>query len=228
MLKHIPFYGSLLGRELADGKKSTNSHVLVYGAIEAHSFGERGCIASNELIAQETGLKKSTVRVALSEISRGGWVDVKLNANNFRTLIVPLLVIDTPISGHLQPYQSPLTPPSVDTEHRIQSIGNSKETVIDNTPAVAGHLAQVLHTLMSVNYHFLKVDEKQLRQWAKDIDKLNRIDGYDWETIEAVIRWSQEDDFWKQNIRSGAKLRKQFETLLVRIKSTPKRMEIIS
>lgn len=228
MLKHIPFYGSLLGRELADGKKSTNSHVLVYGAIEAHSFGERGCIASNDLIAQETGLKKSTVRVALSEISRGGWVDVKLNANNFRTLIVPLLVIDTPISGHLHPHQSPLTPPSVDTEHRIQSIGNSKETVIDTTPAEAGRLAEILHTLILVNYPFVKLNEKQLRQWAKDIDKIHRIDGYDWQVIEGVIRWSQDDDFWKQNIRSGAKLRKQFETLLVRVKSTPKKMEFIS
>ena len=60
-------------------------------------------------------------------------------------------------------------------------------------------------------------DEKTLQTWAADIDKCNRIDGYEWEDISDVIRFSQEDKFWQQNIRSGAAVRKQFETLLVKM-----------
>lgn len=60
-------------------------------------------------------------------------------------------------------------------------------------------------------------DEKTLQTWSDDIDKCNRIDGYEWEDISDVIRFSQEDKFWQQNIRSGAAVRKQFETLLVKM-----------
>ncbi len=51
--------------------------------------------------------------------------------------------------------------------------------------------------------------------WADDIRKLVEIDGRDIATVEAVIDWCQDDDFWKANILSGAKLRKQFTTLLL-------------
>ena len=54
MLKHIPFYASLMGAKLYDKDTATTSHVLVYGAIEAHSMGDKGCIASNKTIANET------------------------------------------------------------------------------------------------------------------------------------------------------------------------------
>lgn len=93
MLKNIPFYASLLGRELNEKIKSTNGHVLVYGAVEAHSFGSRGCVASNRLIAEETGMKESTVANIISVLAKAGWVRVTLTANNHRTLIEPLMTI---------------------------------------------------------------------------------------------------------------------------------------
>ena len=52
-----------------------------------------------------------------------------------------------------------------------------------------------------------------LDKWATAIDRLNRIDGHDWAEVERVMRWSQADSFWQSNILSGAKLRKQFDTL---------------
>ena len=51
------------------------------------------------------------------------------------------------------------------------------------------------------------------------MDKINRIDGFDYATIEYIIRWCQQDDFWKQNIRSGNTLRRQFVALMIRAKS---------
>lgn len=49
--------------------------------------------------------------------------------------------------------------------------------------------------------------------WAAHIDKLNRLDGQPWGQIEAVVRWSQQDDFWQANILSGGKLRSKFDQL---------------
>ena len=54
-----------------------------------------------------------------------------------------------------------------------------------------------------------------LKKWNSAIDALNRLDGYSFEQIEKVILYSQENHFWKSNILSADKLRKQFSTLLM-------------
>lgn len=56
--------------------------------------------------------------------------------------------------------------------------------------------------------------EPTLQSWADAFDKLNRIDGQDWDAIAAVLEWSQTDSFWSKNILSGDKFRKQFFALL--------------
>jgi DNA-binding transcriptional regulator PaaX len=74
-LSNIPFYASLLGRPIDAKTKSTTTHVLVYGAIETHSKGKLGCIASNKVIADEVGLSERTVRDRIIELKKAGWID---------------------------------------------------------------------------------------------------------------------------------------------------------
>ena len=57
-------------------------------------------------------------------------------------------------------------------------------------------------------------------KWHQEIERLNRIDGYSWEQIEATIRWVQNDSFWRSNVLSPVKLRKQFGALQLKMKST--------
>lgn len=65
-----------------------------------------------------------------------------------------------------------------------------------------------------------------LDKWAADIEKLHRIDGRSWDDIIAVIVWCQQDEFWRSNIRSGKKLRKQFDRLWLRFQDEqPKHKE---
>lgn len=99
MLKHIPFYASLLGRPISNDKLATVSHVLVYGAIEAHSYGEKGCIASNETIAAETGLAVGTVKNVISELYKAVWLKVIYadETKQFRIVMEPLLTIEEPV-----------------------------------------------------------------------------------------------------------------------------------
>lgn len=56
--------------------------------------------------------------------------------------------------------------------------------------------------------------------WQQEIERLNRIDGYSFEQIERTIRWVQQDDFWRSNVLSPAKLRKQFGALQLKMKSS--------
>ena len=121
MLKHIPFYASLLEQTFNDGSKPTLSHVLVYGAVEAHSMGEKGCIASNKTIALECGLKESSVKTVMSVLNKQKWVKVNL-INGQRQSIEPLMTINPPVNVHQPPRYSPLT-----IEY------SNKNTVIENT-----------------------------------------------------------------------------------------------
>jgi hypothetical protein len=74
-------------------------------------------------------------------------------------------------------------------------------------------MAEILYKLSSENYP--RVKEPDLAAWAYDIDKLNRIDKQDTTLIEGIMKWSQTDDFWKQQIRSGQALRRHFEKLYI-------------
>ena len=81
-------------------------------------------------------------------------------------------------------------------------------------------LTNILYSRIIKNYPFVKEKTKSQKETDyEEMNKLNRLDGFSYEQIEAVIEWSQQDNFWKQNIRSVDKLRKQFETLLIRIKA---------
>jgi hypothetical protein len=85
-------------------------------------------------------------------------------------------------------------------------------------------LAKLLYDNVKENYSWFKKNstaeqiEKYLETSANDIRKMNTIDNYNYEIIEKVINWTKEDEFWRQNIWSGNKLRKHFDTLLIRIK----------
>lgn len=80
----------------------------------------------------------------------------------------------------------------------------------------AAKIANDFGNLIIENYPFAKIEPNK---WAKDIEMINRIDKKPYELIDFIMRWSQNDSFWKQNIRSGSKLRSQFETLMIRAKS---------
>lgn len=61
--------------------------------------------------------------------------------------------------------------------------------------------------------------ETSIKRWALDIEKMLRIDTRDQAEIEAVIEWAQNDDFWRSNILSGAKLREKYDTLRLQMQS---------
>lgn len=111
-----------------------------------------------------------------------------------------------------------------------QVLTKQKNNIINPPTPEALLVAERLAVCIVDNYSFMahKISPKDHARWAEDIEKLHRIDGYDYKLITAVADWSQQDNFWKQNIRSGATLRKQFTKLLVRIKSEQSQIEVIS
>ena len=62
-------------------------------------------------------------------------------------------------------------------------------------------------------------DDKGLNKWAEIIDKMIRLDKRSENDILDVLDFALKDDFWRQNIRSADKLRKQFDNLYVKMVS---------
>ncbi|MGP1490882.1 MAG: DUF6291 domain-containing protein [Treponema sp.] len=85
-------------------------------------------------------------------------------------------------------------------------------------PEQAKRLAHLLYDLhRQVDTRFT-TSQKHIEQWAKDIEKLNRIDKRSYEDIEKVIRWIKTDgNFWCPNIISGSKLREKYPQVFLQM-----------
>lgn len=58
-----------------------------------------------------------------------------------------------------------------------------------------------------------------LTQWAKDIEKIHRIDKRPIDEIKLVAAWAVRDKFWQSNILSGKKLRMKYDKLYLQMQS---------
>lgn len=231
MLKLIPFYGALFGLELANGKTAQTSHVLVYGAIEAHAMGERGCIASDATISLETGLKESSVTTIISLLKRSGWIYVVLSPQNKRLEIVPLVELSVPektAKTRIQAKERALTrvqaqlKPGFNIDNREEysikeidkSISKKGEGVVEGYTPKDAELSKLLRELASKKFQYLKIREPT-RSHLRAMNRIHTEDGYSYEMIEIVIRWATQDDFWAGVIQSEQGLRRNFNKLLI-------------
>ena len=58
--------------------------------------------------------------------------------------------------------------------------------------------------------------EPNFKTWASTIRLMRERDLHTHEKIESLFTWANADDFWKTNILSPGKLRKQWDTLLIK------------
>lgn len=209
-------YSQLPNVILFDDQLAANAKLL-YCLISSLCASRGYCFASNKYLGEKLGLSVSQVSRLIGSLDK--YIDISNGSNERRQI-------------SLRNFAKPATQKAQgslrkNAEHNNTSgiIQVDKKTIEKVLDQKATFIASTMAQLVVANYSFAKVEPQK---WAADIEKLNRIDGYPYDVIMAVVRWSQDDDFWKQNIRSGSKLRKQFETLLVRMKSQKQRVEVIS
>jgi hypothetical protein len=176
--------------------------------------------------------KESSVKSAIDELVELGYLKWEKNRGKDGLFTVVVTTQLPKISPHGKITSGEKTtrynPDNKELKNKERNI--NKESTNKLTTPQALKVAVRLHACLIENFDFMgkKLSSKDHDRWAKDIEKIHRIDGYDYKMIEAVLEWSQQDEFWKQNIRSGATLRKQFTQLLVRIKSQSKTVAVIS
>ena len=107
---------------------------------------------------------------------------------------------------------SPVPSPSSDLSS-LNGEGREEESL----PSEAIKCAQFLSDKIFENFPKRTAPTKgELMTWARDADKIHRIDGHSWEDIRDLLAWSQADSFWKPNILSMGKFRKQWNQLIAK------------
>jgi len=84
-------------------------------------------------------------------------------------------------------------------------------------PEEALNAARLLFRLIKRNNPNNTATAQHGLKWAEHIRRIHEIDRQPYFLIEAVIKWCQSDPFWKKNILSGEKLRKQWNNLTARM-----------
>jgi len=87
-------------------------------------------------------------------------------------------------------------------------------------PPEAVALAEHLRQRIVENNPQAKITASQLNGWADDVRLMLDRDHRDPAEVRAVIDWCQRDEFWKANILSASKLRKQFDQLRMKMLSS--------
>ncbi len=88
------------------------------------------------------------------------------------------------------------------------------------TPSAAQQLAEEFKSFLEKIAE--KTLDKNMKQWAKDMELLIRKDGYTPEEIRNVFVWALNDPFWRSNVLSPRTLREKFLQLKLKMGSVKK------
>jgi len=69
------------------------------------------------------------------------------------------------------------------------------------------------YLLKKILFHLPGYKKPDLQKWAKQMDAVLRLDKRDPDEVKAVIDFAQSNSFWRNNILSVEKLRKQYDQL---------------
>lgn len=205
----------------------TNAHTDICGVYEL----------SLKIAAIETGLDRDNIeKVIMPKLERDGkvmycqgWVGIK-NFQKHQSLNPKVkkgieIGLDKAPAELKEFVKDSLSEPMDSLSHSNSNLNTNsnsndptaKAAVLKFTPTDM-ELAQLLHDMIKHNTPAWNMTGS-LDRWAEDINKIIRIDGRTKEQVAFVIQWVQRDVFWRKNILSGQKLRKQFNRLVVTIQS---------
>lgn len=142
-----------------------------------------------------------------------GWLNSSEGTNQ-----LPLNEIDTHTGNELAPSTgNELAPQIKKKENLKENVSKNKlKNFIDDDKEYK--LANYLSKQMTQRLDRPLKDEKTLQSWAKEFDKMVRLDKLDIDEMLQVLIFSQNHKFWRSNILSASKFRKQYETLLAQMK----------
>jgi len=115
-------------------------------------------------------------------------------------------------------------------ESKVKEIKTKKDSLVEGKPPTKKVFLETSQEYILANLLFTEITKLRptmkkpnMQKWASDIDLMIRVDNRSIDEIKDLIIWCQKDTFWKTNILSTQKLRKQFDVIAIKKESeTPK------
>lgn len=180
-----------------------------------------------------SGLSRQGVIKVRNELKQLGYIDFKTNGRSATSYhMKPLMQgsVQPSLQGSVQDSLHDGLQGGVQTSSTLYKQNKTKQNKTNNSdksPAtrhktqqkfaddsVEMQLAMCLFSKIKENNpDHKKLTDSQKQKWADNIRLMIQRDNRAPQKIKNMIDWCQADDFWKQNILSTAKLRKQYDTM---------------
>lgn len=187
------------------------------GRYKGHPVEIGQAISGYKATAEALGITERAVRTAFEHLKTTGEVTVKVTSKfsivticNYSKYSGGIFENDNQNASQLTSNRQASDKQSTafKKERKKEGKKEKKDTPSDEGMRLAGLLRDAVLKW--------KADARtpdSLTAWANDIDKMINIDKRKPESIEAVLKWLPTDNFWPKNVRSGDKLRIQFDVL---------------
>jgi hypothetical protein len=244
MTANSKFY--MLPKALAARKDLCSADKIVWAVLRDRIGDNGSCWPGVRSLGKDTGLPKSTVAESISRLENAGDLKVEHRSNGQSNRYY--INETVPKTGRSEDQKRPesgtvtqvnrtknrtvkevnrpenRTPASGIQDGSVRNPGQNYTDPLNDTHKDSlrpksddFRLSELLLDLILERKPDFK--KPNLDAWAKHVDRMIRLDGRKPERVEAVIRWSQEDSFWKNNILSTEKLRKQFDKLELKMEA---------
>lgn len=109
-----------------------------------------------------------------------------------------------------------------DNKVKDKDLASTKKTIDEQIAELENGVfalkaSQYLAERIKKNNQYARMPKNYLN-WAKEFDKLVRIEKIPKKVIKQVLKFCQDDDFWQSNILSGGKFRSKFPQLFAKAK----------
>ena len=219
------FKGVWIPKEIWLNKDLTIMEKLFLVEIDSLD-NDKGCFASNAHFAEFFGITKGRCTQIIKSLEKKGLVTIKLERegkNVSKRIIKVVRKLNTLVSK--------LNTPLSETKHPYLENDEGSNTSNSNTDSNTSRsklkfetqhlkLAELLYKQIknnSPNY-----PEKDLEKWANEFRLMMERDKRDGKEIQNLIIKTQNHHFWKMNILSPGKLRKQYDRLVMEFEEDKK------
>jgi len=196
---------------------------LLFIIRKTYGYNKKDDMISNSQFVKGTGLKKGNVSRAVNSLVEKR---VVIKTDNYRIptyrfnkdyRLWRLLSKKQPVIKSDKRLLSKVMDTKVDITKEVPIVKKEIKTFDEKSDEY--RLSLLLFRLMKKNNPKLK--PPNLNKWAEDMDKILRIDKRITSDVERVIRWAQADDFWYSAVLSPSKLRKQIDTITLKMGPGP-------
>lgn len=197
----------------------TLADLKVYVVLASFQGSNDDAYPSREAIVSRCGLVVETISRSVKHLMELGWIHRVRRPN--QTSIYRVMFESDDVSGsdsqvtsgsdrYVTPEVTPKSHPSISTKRNTEKEQYSQ----DSPPLILATLLMTEHRKHDPKFLVGK-EHETTQKWAKDIERLIRLDERTPDEIRRVIVWCQSlGCFWAPNILSGAKLREKYPTLL--------------